>query len=86
MNDNYYALIVGDQYDTHCFTTKASNIHMAIYNYYNYCGHSEDNIFYKLCLNDNIFTLQEIIAFFHVRCAKDEEIQEIYLLGEKVYG
>lgn len=86
MSDNRYILIVGKQSDTRCFVIEAPDIPMAIYKYYIDCGYGKNDMLYKICLNSNIFSVQEIIEYVANQFDYDEEIREIYLLGEKVYG
>lgn len=86
MSDNRYIFIVGEQYDTKCFVTEAPDIPMAIYKYYIDFGYGKNDILYKICLNSNIFSVQEIIEYVNNQFNYDDEIREIYLLGEKVYG
>ena len=91
MSNNRYILIIGEpQYDTKCFITEAPNLPMAINNYYADCGYSKNgknDIFYKMCSNPDIFTIQDIMEYVNkFDFDYEDRIKEIYLLGEKVYG
>lgn len=82
---NTYILFIGKDYYKNYFVAKGNNERMVLYEYYKDCGNN-DSILYKMCINENIFTTTDIINYCNKHLAYDEEIQEIYLLGEKVYG
>ena len=63
----------------------ASNIQEAIYEYYKFQTSCKDTVFEKMCMQTDIFSIRELVAYCNTRLNYIEQITDIYTLGVKLY-